>query len=214
MAPSNTVEPGHNGRRTQAARRAETQGKLLHAAVESLVERGYAHASVADICRRAGLSQGALFQYHPTKLDLLVDAARHMYDGLRARYRIAFQHLTPGEDAYRAAVRLLWETFQQPELVASYELHIAARTDDDLRAALRPILDAHTEGIYAIAREVFPERAATDPQFDRTVGVIVSAMQGAAISAFIRGIVQETDAFLDYLEWLAREAGVPAEATR
>jgi AcrR family transcriptional regulator len=76
--------------RTQAERRASTQAKILDATVDALVHHGYAGASTTEICKRAGVSQGALFRYWPTKGELLADAAQHLLQRVTVAYEEAF----------------------------------------------------------------------------------------------------------------------------
>lgn len=53
-------------------RRAEHRpDELLDAALALFVERGYAHTSVAQIARAAGVSKGAVYLYFPSKQALL-----------------------------------------------------------------------------------------------------------------------------------------------
>jgi len=62
-------------------RRAEHRpDELLDAALELFVEQGYAHTSVAQIARTAGVSKGAVYLYFPSKqaiLEGLVQRALH-----------------------------------------------------------------------------------------------------------------------------------------
>jgi len=52
-------------------RATRTRGLLIRAAAESLAEAGYAHASLTDISRQAGVSNGALHFHFATKQDLV-----------------------------------------------------------------------------------------------------------------------------------------------
>lgn len=57
----------------------EVRERLLQAAAEVFVERGYAGAGTAEIARRAGLSVGAIYSNYGTKAELLGHAiAAHM----------------------------------------------------------------------------------------------------------------------------------------
>src|SRR4051794_17825937 len=58
-------------RRSQADRRAATQAALLDAAIETLVEDGYAALTTRGVSERAGVSQGAQQHYFPTKTALV-----------------------------------------------------------------------------------------------------------------------------------------------
>ena len=102
--------------RTQAQRRASTQAKILDATVEALVHVGYAGASTTEICKRAGVSQGALFRYWPTKGELLADAAKHLLGRVTEAYEQTFAGR--GGVGAREALEGLWETYRLPDLQA------------------------------------------------------------------------------------------------
>ena len=165
--------------RTQAERRAATQAALLDATVQALVELGFGGASTTEICRRAGVSQGALFRYWPTKADLLADAADHLLAQVRTAYADAFT----GRASAKEALAALWETFRQPELQAAVELYVASRTDPDLAAALARIEPAHRAELQAIAARVVGPSLAALPGFAGFVELALAAVQGASLGA-------------------------------
>lgn len=72
MAPADSPGP-------KFRRRAEHRpDELLDAALSLFVRKGYAHTSVAEIARAAGLSKGAVYLYFPSKqaiLEALVERA-------------------------------------------------------------------------------------------------------------------------------------------
>jgi AcrR family transcriptional regulator len=55
------------GPEPQQARSRETRRHLVEACIGVLVERGLARTSTTEVCRRAGVSQGALFKHFPTQ---------------------------------------------------------------------------------------------------------------------------------------------------
>src|SRR5512140_2120275 len=70
--------------RTQQQRRDETRRALLDAAVESLIEVGFARTTTLEVQRRAKVSRGALLHHFPSKAELLVAAVDHLAQ-MRAR---------------------------------------------------------------------------------------------------------------------------------
>jgi AcrR family transcriptional regulator len=54
-------------RRTQAERRAESRERLIKAAIRLLATRGYAHTSLVEIGREAGLSRGLVSHHFGSK---------------------------------------------------------------------------------------------------------------------------------------------------
>ena len=183
---------------TQAQRRASTQAKILDATVQALVSVGYAGASTTEICRLAGVSQGALFRYWPTKGALLADAAAHLLGRVTTAYEQAFAGR--GGVSAREALEALWDTYRQPDLQAAVELYVAARTDPDLAEALRRIEPAHRANLQRIAVQVLDPALLTIPGFASFVELALAAVQGASVGAAVLDTSHDT--ILDALEML------------
>lgn len=121
------------GRRTQAERSASTVAALVDATIETIQELGYHRASLGEICTRAGVSKGGLFRHFDSRLDLVVAAAqevgrRHL-DGFRSLGPATIEEqLRFARSRARADINAVW-----------FELLVAARTDEHLRAELTPV---------------------------------------------------------------------------
>jgi len=129
-------------RRTQAERTAETTAKLLDATAACLIERGYAGTSTPEICRRAGVSRGALLHHFPTRDDLVAAAVAHIVDLRVDEFRAAMATVAPEVDLVarlETAIDVLWGIFQGDTVTAWIELIVASRTDPDLRAHVRSV---------------------------------------------------------------------------
>ena len=174
-------------RRTQRERREETRARLLAATQTALVERGYAGTTTTAVCRRAGVSQGALFKHFASKGELLAATAERLFANLIDAYRDSLPRLAGVEDRAAAAVQLLWDVFEDARLLAAIELYGAARTDRDLAARLAPVAERHGENLHQLARELFPEAAPRRPDFDALVSVVVQAIQGATLGSLAAG---------------------------
>src|SRR5437764_14237597 len=62
-----------DGRKVRAAeRREETRERLLAAAVAVFAEQGFQAGTTKAITQRAGVAEGLLFHYFPTKTDLML----------------------------------------------------------------------------------------------------------------------------------------------
>src|SRR5213075_1514322 len=77
-------------RRTQQQRREGTIRKLLDAATETLIDIGYAEASVQQICDRAEVSQGALFRHFATREELMVAVGADVGARILEQYKKKF----------------------------------------------------------------------------------------------------------------------------
>lgn len=143
--------------------RAEaTRAALLDAALECLVERGYAATTTIETARRAGVSRGAQLHHFPTKAELLVAVVDRLKDRRIAEFREAFSAASPSGDRMSVAIDVLWSMFDGPTFVAWAELWVAARTDPDLAEAL---IESDRRFI-AESREVYTELVLSDPGRD------------------------------------------------
>lgn len=130
------TETGH---RTQAQRREQTRTALLDATIDCLVDLGYARTSVQEICARAGVSKGAVQHHFTAKAELMAAAVEHLTNRLRSQLAASLDRLPSGGTGVAAAIDLLWTGYSGTLSTAVTELWVAARTDPELRAAIRPV---------------------------------------------------------------------------
>jgi AcrR family transcriptional regulator len=183
--------------RTQAERREQTKTALLDATIDCLVEIGYARTSVQEICARAGVSKGAVQHHFSAKAELMAAAVVHLTTKLKGQLAESMALLPGGPDGIPAAIDMLWEGYSGALSTAVTELWVAARTDADLRAAIRPVdraLGRSTmKHITSVAGDLPPERAET------LFWLTVNLNRGLALDAELGGAPQRRKLLLD--EW-------------
>ncbi|KHL10676.1 AcrR family transcriptional regulator [Mumia flava] len=121
------------GERTRAMRL-----RLMEATVSCLVELGWAGTSTTVVSQRAGVSRGAQLHHFPSKQDLVVAAVEHLTERRRDDLSAAVAEL-PEQGRTRAVLDVLAAQFVSPVFFAALELWVAARTDEDLHAAVAPL---------------------------------------------------------------------------
>jgi AcrR family transcriptional regulator len=216
--------------RTQQQRRDETRRALLDAAVESLIEVGFARTTTLEVQRRANVSRGALLHHFPSKAELLVAAIAHLAEmraielkqlsaelpaDRRAADRPAGKptaggkHAAPGAGAGTpspdartdAVLGLLWQCFSGTFFQVAMELRTAARTDPELRPVLASAERVLRDGILAQARTLFGKEVAEHPGLPRALDLTLQLMIGAAMSAVLHGEGRGLDELID--DWKA-----------
>jgi TetR/AcrR family transcriptional regulator len=60
---------------------------ILNAAAEIFASEGYHHASISDICKNAGISNGALYKYFKNKEDLFLSIIDYGIDLVKSLFR-------------------------------------------------------------------------------------------------------------------------------
>jgi AcrR family transcriptional regulator len=142
-------------RRTQAERRQETIGKLLDATIECLAERGYANTSTSKICKRAGVSQGGLFNHFDTRVDVIVAATDRICQQHVAQFEVAAAAADEiDQGLVRQMVEFIRMTARSPRHAAWHEVMVAARTDDDLRDGVHDALGRFERALLQTAARV------------------------------------------------------------
>lgn len=91
--------------KTLTARGLKTRQNLIEAAEAVFGERGYEHASIAEITQRAGVAQGTFYIYFPDKLTLFVKLVDDLGDQLLETTRVAASGLTHRLEIERALFR-------------------------------------------------------------------------------------------------------------
>jgi AcrR family transcriptional regulator len=174
-----------DGPRSRSERTADSRLLILDAAVACLVADGYAGASTLAVQARAGVSRGRLLHHFPSRARLLVAAAEHLtatlLDDTRRRAARLMADQPPGRERVDRAIDLMWATFQEPPFWAAMELWTAARTDPELRAALRAEERRLRSAIRAVADEIWGPEVAAAPLYAELCEVLFTSMRGVAM---------------------------------
>lgn len=167
--------------RTQQERRETTVARLLDASIATIAEIGYARASAKVIAARAGVSDGALFRHFGTMGDFMAATAQEV---LRRQLELFGKQVAqiPAEvPALEAVLTVLRDLTASSTNAVVYELLIAARTDDKLRAVLQDVLADYSEKICDAARAI-PTADTFPPElFPNLVALLTNTFDGAAI---------------------------------
>ncbi|MDV3128866.1 TetR/AcrR family transcriptional regulator [Mycobacterium sp. 21AC1] len=167
--------------RTQQQRREETVARLLDASIETIIEVGYARASAAVIARRAKVSDGALFRHFSTMGDFMAATA---YEVMRRQLELFTKLVTeiPAEQPpLEAVLRIVRDVTANDTNTVMYELMVAARTDEKLRATLQDVLSEYAANIYETATSVPGADQFPEDDFAAVLAVLINAFDGAAI---------------------------------
>lgn len=171
--------------RSREERRADSRELILDAAVECLVERGYAGASTLAIQAGAGVSRGRLLHHFPSRDGLLVAAAQHLaVRRLRETEQRVSEALAGHPDSPERVdrcIELLWATFHEPHFWAAVELWTAARTNTALASALRPAERQLRESIRAVTDRIWSPSVRNHPRYEELCELLFTSMRGAAL---------------------------------
>lgn len=111
-----------------------TRAALVQGTIDGLVEVGYLRTTGVEVCRRAGVTRGALNHHFADHGALLVAALERIYEQLLER---------KGDEpvSVRTWLEVAHTRTSQPELKAVIELWLASRNDPDLGERLAEAID-------------------------------------------------------------------------
>lgn len=177
-------------RETQAQRRARMRTRLLDAAIESLVEVGYAGTTTLEVQNRAGVPRGTLQHHFPTKPDLLAGAVEHLAARRLAQLTTEFAAIPEDVDRLATAVELTMRMFSGSSFLAALEIWVGARTDAELRAAFLPLEQRLFELMHTSIRDIFRAEFPDDPRVPTITEFTIEIMTGLSMRVLLTGNVE------------------------
>jgi len=176
--------------RTQQQRREETVSRLLDASIDTIVEVGYARASAAVIARRAQVSDGALFRHFATMGDFMAATALEVMRRQLGLFTKQVAEIPADQPALEAVLVILRDVTGNATNTVMYELLVAARTDEKLKATLQNVLTEYAANIYDVARSLPGTEQFPDETFAALVAILTNTFDGAAI---VRAVLPQPD---------------------
>jgi len=161
---------------TQAERRQQTQQKLHEATLICIVNKGFSRLTTADIAETAGVSQGALFRYYPTKTAAVAGATRYLFDKVIADFNCVLGE--PCEPNLTHIVDDLEKWFDSADFIAVSRLFAESSADAELKQAIQPIIEQHRLNTNALIARAFP--AESQSVLRSAAHAVIYLMQGIA----------------------------------
>jgi len=138
---------------SRAARKDETQARIMAASMELFATRGYEGTSISQIAARAGISRGAVFWHFGSKAALFKEACKRFFipfwrevarslESLGPRERVLAlfdmyeEFTTNNRETIQALVRWVLESPTMRESLRGELLALHAEFTNDLRAAI------------------------------------------------------------------------------
>ncbi|MCP3165129.1 TetR/AcrR family transcriptional regulator [Myxococcus qinghaiensis] len=179
--------------------------RILDAAMDVLVEDGYAGLSLRGVAQRAGLSLGNLQYYFPTKQDVVrALLARYLETAIRrVRERMDGGGQEPAK-RLRHALDALLEDQESPRHFQLFaELWALAARDAMVAEALGVFYAGYREGVVELLRELSPDL--TPARRERRAALLVAFFEGLSLfrgggslrASSVPGLEQELRALWD-----------------
>jgi AcrR family transcriptional regulator len=207
-------------RRTNAERTAATRAKVLDAAGKCLADFGYGKTTTTIVAKLAGVSRGALLHHFPTRAELVVAAAEHLFEQRIDEVRDRAGALREGTDRADGVIELLFSMSRDPSVDASLEVIYAGRTDPELGPLVAGLAHRFERGVSDVFAEFFPrpDDPALGAYYDAVPTLFMAITDGLAVQRASGGpFAQHHDKVLELTQLLAhqllsyQETGIPEE---
>lgn len=172
--------------REQQLRSLETRERLLDGVLECLSKRGYSGTTTTALCEISGVSRGGQQHHFPTREMMVVTAVEHLTARVIEVIRQGAAGISPDEDPVSAVIQLLWRGFSGRWFTVAYELWVAARTDESLRAVFVPAERRAGRAILKLCLEVLPPEITKKERFNFDFACTINMMHGLALTQIIR----------------------------
>ncbi|WP_221796454.1 TetR/AcrR family transcriptional regulator [Aquisediminimonas sediminicola] len=136
LMPESLADIGKDDEASWQQRKSLTTRKMaVEAALQVLAEFGYTACSLQTVAKRARISRGAMLHHYTSKLDLMAAVIEYAFYRRLAVFLDRIRALSEDDRTVRQiGIRVSFDVSQTAEYKAFLELHIASRTDPELRA--------------------------------------------------------------------------------
>lgn len=168
-------------RPTQAERTAISRDKVIRAAIQCLVERGYAATSITMIAKTAKISIGRMQHHFATKAEIMAAVIDFVHQ--QNNKFLSTRKLKGGDPATRVVeyVRLLQTTFEMDYVPATIEIRMAMRGDRELAAAVEPKFRQYDTRSFADIEDLLMAAGMAQDKAHAWMRLIISAVRGMAV---------------------------------
>jgi AcrR family transcriptional regulator len=162
-------------------RAVATRQRLLDAAVDELMEFGYAPLTTSAVAHRAGVSRGAQQRYFPRKEVLVSEAVRHLAQRQVHDLREQIAGTPKGRARAQRALDVVFEQYSGRRFAVMIELALASRGDPDLQRIVAEQERTTSRAAQESAHEIFGAEVAGTASFAQRWAMTLGTVRGVAL---------------------------------
>ncbi len=161
--------------------------RLIQAAVHCIAEKGYVHATSAEISARAGVSSGARVHHFKAMTDLVIAAVDATYERAAQASLAAAAAVSGKQSVMEAFIGDTYAFYSGPAYLLQHEVINAARTSEVLMAAVRPAANRYRAAVNAAWLGAFLSAGHSRAWTEAAMELSVVLVRGLALGSFLRG---------------------------
>jgi len=169
-AISNAVDSPRPNRKKegwQAIKSANTRRTILEAAIQCIIDYGYARTTTSLIAEYAKVSRGAMMHHFPSRQAVLKATIKYLHKKRLSEYKKMMEAIgiplrEMNREKIAQSVGEAWKYVNLPSSVAYQEILMASRTDQELRQVLEPLEQDFEKSFIERGRKMFSPWAGRD----------------------------------------------------
>lgn len=171
------------GQGWQQRKSAQTRIAILEAAIDCLEKYGYARTTTQLIAETAGISRGAMLHHYATKQELIAVVIDYAFYKRMEGFLARVQALTDDQRVREhAGIELYWQSVLTRESLATLQLSVAARTDEELRDIFLPKHRNYDRIERETVLQGFPEWRDKPELYELCMDFCIASMEGLLLN--------------------------------
>jgi AcrR family transcriptional regulator len=184
----------------QERKRSEFRVVVLEAVVDCLAEHGYARTTTEMVAAKARVSRGTMLHRFPTRQSLIEAAIDYAFFRRMQDFLAAIEALTEEQRVQQnLGITLSARQYFTREYRAYLELHIAARTDAELRAFFLPRARQYDEIWHREVGKAFPEWGHNGELIKLSCEFVRSSLEGLALNKDVWDSPERYDTLVQFV---------------
>ncbi len=173
--------------------------KILNAALETMYENKISGSRMRQIAKRAGMSQGNLHYYFPSKAELYLALLDHLLETFveERRYKLANSELSPSEKMRVFLDQAKELIIRGKEIEVKFDFWVQANTDPSIHNKIRSMYQKWRGDIEHVVQEGIQKGEFSLKNASIVPFILVSIMEGAALQYLIDHQSFNLDTYFD-----------------
>lgn len=170
----------------QERKRSDFRIAVLEAVIDCLAEHGYSATTTELVAAKARVSRGTMLHRFPTRQSLIEAATEYAFFRRMQNFLNGVHALSEEERVNQnLGIHVSWRQYFTREYRAHLELHIAAKTDAELRRVFIPRAKLYDQIWRREVAKAFPEWGKDTELLDRTCEFVRATLEGVALNSDI-----------------------------
>lgn len=174
----------------------ESRQRLIDAAIQSILEIGYARTTVSEVVKRAGMTKGAHVYIFDSKMDLIKHTVSDLFARVQEHMREVNLNRPGSVKQVENHLQAIADVTLGPEGIALLEIWMASRTDTELRSVFFELEAENQRNRKEWLRAQFGDKVMDETDLDVLTEGVSLIVRGLAMRQIFDNAAAQTDSWL------------------